>query len=66
MNLKDNLKEFLEKNKITQRQLVSSWTADRSLPTIEIKLVNGLLQAEIKFEYWFKKKSEKEDSKMQE
>ena len=41
MNLKDNLKEFLEKNKITQRQLVSSWTADRSLPTIEIKLVNG-------------------------
>ena len=59
MNLKDNLKEFLEKNKITQRQLVTSWTADRSLPTIEIKLVNGLLQAEIKFEYWFKKKSEK-------
>ena len=59
MNFKDNLKEFLSKNKITQRQLVSSWTADRTLPTIEIKLVNGILQAEVKFEYWFKKKSEK-------
>ena len=59
MSLKDNLKEFLDKNKVTQRQLVSSWTADRTLPTIEIKLSLGVLVAEIKFEYWFKKKSDK-------
>jgi hypothetical protein len=59
MNLKDNLKDLLAKNKITQRQLVSSWTADRNLPTIEIELVNGILRAEVKFEYWFKKKSKK-------
>jgi len=57
MSLKDNLKDFLNKNKVTQRQLVSSWTADRTLPTIEIKLSLGVLVAEIKFEYWFKKKS---------
>ena len=59
MELKDNLKDLLAKNKITQRQLVSSWTADRTLPTIEIKLSLGVLLAEIKFEYWFKKKSDK-------
>jgi len=59
MSLKDNLKDYLTKNKITQRQLVSSWTAERTLPTIELKLVDGSIQATINFDYWFKKKSDK-------
>ena len=59
MELRDNLKDLLTKNKITQRQLVSSWTAERTLPTIELKLSQGVLLAEVKFQYWFKKKSDK-------